>query len=235
MGTCPHILPYQLPSEVKLYSQEVTDVRTVTSSSSMASSPSPDDSPSALPDVSLVEVSLPNLASPLTTNLNSYGIYNNYLFWQDPMTGHLSLVPVKVRAPQSLHGLDINSALVPQSLRGLITGQRRNEDLFIDSVSVRVRPGNHDQFYCRNGSVISDNFLDHSSHQVYDGQTESKTKGEKECASRIHHALQDVFDLLKGHFSTNGCLDNGCQDIIMGMYTLEGTNQSNFMVRKSNK
>lgn len=136
------------------------------------------------------------------------------------MTGHLSLVPVKVRAPESLHGLDINPSLVPQSLRGLITGQENNGGLFIDSVSVTVRPGTQDLFYLSSSSsVMSDSSLDHASHNVCCGKTDTKTQGEKDCATRDQPALQDVIDLLKGYFSIKGCLDNGCQDFIMGMYS----------------
>uniref|UniRef100_A0A096MBV4 Kinase non-catalytic C-lobe domain containing 1 n=1 Tax=Poecilia formosa TaxID=48698 RepID=A0A096MBV4_POEFO len=174
------------PSDASLHSEELTEFHTVMSTSSKTSSTIPEDSPSALSDVSLLEVSLPSLSSPLSTNLNSCGIFNNYLFWQDPVTGHLSLVPVKVRAPESLHGLDINPSLVPQSLLGLITGQETN--LFFDSVSVTLRPGTQDIFYLSGSSTT--------------GQP----------------ALQDVIELLKGHFSIKGHLDNGRQDVMMGEY-----------------
>ncbi|KAM4729318.1 kinase non-catalytic C-lobe domain-containing protein 1 [Anableps anableps] len=205
-------------SKANLHLEELTDCHTVMSTSSKTSSTIPEDSPSALSDVSPLEVSLPSLSSPLSTNLNSCGIFNNYLFWQDPMTGHLSLVPVKVRAPESLHGLDINPSLVPQSLRGLITGQESNGGLFIDSVSVTVRPGTQDLFYLSGSSTISDISLDHASHQMYCGKTDTKTQGEKDSASRDQPALQDVIDLLKGHFSIKGYFDNGHQDIMMGEY-----------------
>lgn len=128
------------------------------------------------------------------------------------MTGHLSLVPVKVRAPESLHGLDINPSYVPQSLLGLITGQETNGGLFFDSVTVTVRPGTQDLFYLSGSSTTSDGPQDRASHQTYCG----KTEGEESSASRDHPALQDVIDLLKGHFSIKGHLDNGCQDIMMG-------------------
>ncbi|XP_047207511.1 kinase non-catalytic C-lobe domain-containing protein 1 isoform X4 [Girardinichthys multiradiatus] len=212
---------HQSPSKANRHSQKLTDCHTVMSTSSKTSSSIPEDSPSVLSDVSLFEVSLPSLSSPLSTNLNSCGIFNNYLFWQDPMTECLSLVPVKVRAPKSLNRLDITPSLIPQSLRGLITGQMSNGGLFIDPVSGTVRSGTQDLFYL---SGSSDSSLDHASHQACCGQTDTKTQGEKEALFRDQPALQDVIDLLKGQFSTTGCLDNGCQDIIMGKYlfTLKG-------------
>ncbi|MEQ2260968.1 hypothetical protein XENORESO_003807, partial [Xenotaenia resolanae] len=218
---------HQSPSKANRHSQKLTDCHTVMSTSSKTSSSIPEDSPSVLSDVSLFEVSLPSLSSPLSTNLNSCGIFNNYLFWQDPMTECLSLVPVKVRAPKSLNRLDITPSLVPQSLRGLITGQMSNGGLFIDPVSGTVRSGTQDLFYL---SGSSDSSLDHASHQAYCGQTDTKTQGEKEALFRDQPALQDVIDLLKGQFSTTGCLDNGCQDIIMGKYlfTLKGLQYQQF-------
>ncbi|MEQ2192551.1 hypothetical protein XENOCAPTIV_013351, partial [Xenoophorus captivus] len=102
------------------------------------------------------------------------------------------------------------------TIGGLITGQMSNGGLFIDPVSGTVRSGTQDLFYL---SGSSDSSLDHASHQAYCGQTDTKTQGEKETIFRDQPALQDVIDLLKGQFSTTGCLDNGCQDIVMGMYT----------------
>ncbi|PWA25788.1 hypothetical protein CCH79_00001380 [Gambusia affinis] len=211
--SCLDVLP-----KANLHSEELTEFHTVMSTSSKTSSTIPEDSPSALSDVSLLEVSLPSLSSPLSTNLNSCGIFNNYLFWQDPLTGHLSLVPVKVRAPESLHGLDINPSFVPQSLLGLITGQETNGGLFFGSVSVTMRPGTQDLFYLSGSPTTSDGSQDCSSHQTYCEKTETKTEGEKSSASRDQPALQDVIDLLKGHFSVKGQLDNGRQDIMMGEY-----------------
>ncbi|KAM4599291.1 kinase non-catalytic C-lobe domain-containing protein 1 isoform 2-T2 [Fundulus diaphanus] len=220
MESCLDVSPHlhQPHSKANLNSQDLTDYDTVTRTSSKSSSMILEDSPSALSDISLLEVSLPSLSSPLSTNLNNCGIFNNYLFWQDPMTGHLSLVPVKVRAPEALHGLDINPSLVPQSLQGLMTGQEGKGVLFIDSMSVTMRPGTQNLFCVSGGSVISDSSLDDPAHQMYCGQTDNKAQGERESASRDQHALQDMTDLLKGQFSINGCLDNGRQDIIMGEY-----------------
>ncbi|KAK7901449.1 hypothetical protein WMY93_018218 [Mugilogobius chulae] len=125
--------------------------------------PAPVTSDPCLPDVSHIEVSLP---SSLNSNLNNCGVFNNYLFRQDPKTGQLFLVPVQVRAPDSVQGLDINLSLVPQSLKGLLSNPQA-----------------------------------------------------KLMSPEVHPALQEVIDLLKGEFTLNTGLDNGHEDIAMGVST----------------
>ncbi|XP_071337393.1 kinase non-catalytic C-lobe domain-containing protein 1 [Trachinotus anak] len=181
------------------------------------------NSSSTLPDVSCLEVSLP---SPLSTNLNGCGVFNNYLFRQDPTTGRLSLVPVQVRAPESLLGLDINLSLVPQPLQGLITVPENAEGPFINGLNVPVRPEAQEYgpaSYFNGSSIISNSPLEHKVPRAYNGQTNPGTQGENQSASastppKVHPALQEVIDLLKGEFSLNGNLDNGNEDIAMGEY-----------------
>ncbi len=210
---------YPTPTEPDLHTQEIPVNQafvTTTSSDKMVV-----NSTSTHPDISCFEVSVPQ---QLSTNLNGCGVFNNYLFRQDPTTGHLSLVPVQVRAPESLLGLDINLSLVPQPLQGLISAQENSDSPFINCLNVPVRPEAQDygppSSYFNGSSIISDSPLEHSS---YYGQTTPGPQGEKQSPSepispKVHPALQEVIDLLKGEFSLDGYLDNGHEDIAMGMY-----------------
>lgn len=209
---------YQLPpqTEPNLRTQEKTTSFTTSSSKMLV------DSPSALPDISYLEVSV---SLPLSTNLNGCGIFNNYLFRQNPTTGHLSLVPVQVKAPESVLGLDINLSLVPQPLQGLIT--ESTDGSFIDCLNVPVRPGPQEyeppSSHFSGSSVISDSCMEHSVLGAYKVQTNPRTQGENQSARTssspdVHPALKEVIDLLKGEFSLDGYLDNGHEDIAMGMY-----------------
>lgn len=173
----------------------------------------------AHPDVSCLEVCLP---PPLPANLNGCGIFNNYLFRQDPTTGRLSLVPVQVRAPESLLGLDINLSLVPQPLQRLISAPENAERPFTNCQNVPVGPEaqeNDPPSYFSSSSMT----LEHSVPTAHNKQTNPGTQGENQSPpeslpTKVHPALQEVIDLLKGEFSLNGDLDNGNQDISMGMY-----------------
>lgn len=209
---------YQLPpqTEPNLRTQEKTTSFTTSSSKMLV------DSPSALPDISYLEVSV---SLPLSTNLNGCGIFNNYLFRQNPTTGHLSLVPVQVKAPESVLGLDINLSLVPQPLQGLIT--ESTDGSFIDCLNVPVRPGPQEyeppSSHFSGSSVISDSCMEHSVLGAYKVQTNPRTQGENQSARTssspdVHPALKEVIDLLKGEFSLDGYLNNGHEDIAMGMY-----------------
>ncbi|XP_054456765.1 kinase non-catalytic C-lobe domain-containing protein 1 [Anoplopoma fimbria] len=179
-------------------------------------------STSTLPDIPCLEVSLP---PPLSADLGGRSVFNNYLFRQDPTTGSLSLVPVQVRAPESLLGLDINLSLVPQPLQGLITGPESADGPFINCLNTPVRPGLRDcdppSSYFKGSSVISDSPLERSVPGANNGQTNPGTQGEKQPPSesispKVHPALQEVIELLNGEFSLNGHLDNGHEDIAMG-------------------
>ncbi|XP_069545996.1 kinase non-catalytic C-lobe domain-containing protein 1 isoform X1 [Brachyistius frenatus] len=223
--TPPLEYPRPTTTEPSLHTQELTDSQTVTTTSSTTSSNKMlVDSPSTLPDISGLEVSLP---LPGSTNLNGFGVFNNYLFQQDPATGHLSLVPVQVRAPESLFGFDINLSLVPQPLQGLITLPESAKGPFIDCLNVPVRPGPEEygppSSYNSGSSIITDSPLENTVPRTYNGQTSPRTQGENQTPSdsispKVHPALQEVIDLLKGEFSLDGYLDNGHEDIAMGEY-----------------
>ena len=181
------------------------------------------NSSSTLPDIPCLEVSLP---PQLSDHLSGCGVFNNYLFCQDPITGHLSLVPVQVRAPESLLGLDINLSMVPQPLQGLITLPKGKDCQFMNCVNMPLRPGPLDygppSSYFNGSSIISDSPLEHSIPRAYNGQTNPESEKQSPLNSAptiVHPALQEVIDLLKGEFSIDGDLDNGQEeDVTMGMY-----------------
>ncbi|XP_034079635.1 kinase non-catalytic C-lobe domain-containing protein 1 isoform X3 [Gymnodraco acuticeps] len=181
------------------------------------------NSSSTLPDISCLEVSLP---PQLSDHLSGCGVFNNYLFCQDPITGHLSLVPVQVRAPESLLGLDINLSMVPQPLQGLITLPKGKDCEFMNCVNMPLRPGPLDygppSSYFNGSSIISDSPLEQSIRRVYNGQTNPESEKQSPLNSappKVHPALQEVIDLLKGEFSIDGDLDNGQEeDVTMGEY-----------------
>lgn len=177
-------------------------------------------SPFTLPDISHLEVSL---SQPLSSNIRGCGVFNNYLFRQDPSTGHLSLVPVQVRAPDSLLGLDINLSLIPQPLQELITAPEITDAPFINRLNVPVRPEPQDysplSSYFNGSALVSD-----SVPRASNGQTNHKmTQGENlsppvSISSTVLPPLQEVIDLLKGEFSLDAYVDNEQEDIAMGMY-----------------
>ncbi|XP_023140663.2 kinase non-catalytic C-lobe domain-containing protein 1 isoform X1 [Amphiprion ocellaris] len=215
---------YPTHTEPSQHTEELTHCQAVITSSTKKSSKILVDSPSTLPDISHFAVSLP---LPLSTNFNGCGVFNNYLFRQDPTTGHLSLVPVQVRAPESLLGLDINLALVPQPLQELITVPESTDGPFIDSPNVPGRPGPQEcglpPSYFSNSSVMSDSRLGHTVLRGYNGHTNPRSQDKsltpsESISPKVHPALQEVIDLLKGEFSLDLFLDNGHKDVAMGEY-----------------
>ncbi|XP_013887861.1 protein very KIND [Austrofundulus limnaeus] len=104
-------------------------------------------------DMSQLEVSF---LQPVPANVS---VFNNYLFQQSPTTGRLSLVPVQIRAPRSLLGLDINPSLVPQPLQELISSPESSKGLFVDCVSVTLRAEGQNQ----------DSFPQSSESRVHNG------------------------------------------------------------------
>ncbi|XP_023281710.1 protein very KIND [Seriola lalandi dorsalis] len=215
--------PHPAQTEPKLHIEESPVSQAITTTATTSSDKILVNSSSTLPDVSCREVSLPR---PLSSNLNGCGVFNNYLFRQDPITGRLSLVPVQVRAPESLLGLDINLSLVPQPLQELITVPENVEGPFINCLNVPVRPEAQEYgppSYFNSSSIISNSHLEHSVPRTHIGQTNPGMQGENQSPSestpsKVHPALKEVIDLLKGEFSLNGYLNNGSEDIAMGEY-----------------
>ncbi|XP_074531430.1 kinase non-catalytic C-lobe domain-containing protein 1 [Halichoeres trimaculatus] len=177
---------------------------------------------SSLTDVSCMAVSLPQ---QLSSNLNGCGVFNNYLFHQDPRTGHLSLVPVHVRAPESFLGLDINLSMVPQPLQRLITAPESSDDDQCNNCLDEPEHRHYDpqSYFFKGSSIISDSTLERCSPRDCYRQTDPETQDEDQSPpdstlAKVHPALQEVIDLLKGEFLLNGGLDNGHEDIAMGEY-----------------
>ncbi|XP_033836120.1 kinase non-catalytic C-lobe domain-containing protein 1 [Periophthalmus magnuspinnatus] len=170
---------------------------TITSANTPPNDPPPVTFDPTVSEVSHIEVSLP---SSLNSNLNNCGVFNNYLFRQDPKTGQLYLVPVQIRAPDSVPGLDINLSLVPPSLKGLLANSQIN-----DSTSFNAPPLDN------NCSFLIDN-------KSENGQAKPSRQTSASMSPEVHPALQEVIDLLKGEFTLNSGLDNGHEDIAMGEY-----------------
>ncbi|XP_047191131.1 kinase non-catalytic C-lobe domain-containing protein 1 isoform X3 [Scophthalmus maximus] len=214
--------PYPAQTESTLRTEELP-VNQAVITSATSSNKILVHSSSILSDISCIEVFLP---PPLSTNLNGCGVFNNYLFCQDPTTGHLSLVPVQVRAPESLLGLDINLTLVPQPLQGLITVPENSEGPFVNCRRVPVSSGPQEYdppSYFSGSSIISGSPLEHSVTRALHGQKNPGTQVENQFPSesishKVHPALQEVIDLLKGEFSLDGYSDDGQEDIAMGEY-----------------
>lgn len=210
-----HSYPTQTEPTLRTQELPVNQVVLTTTSSNR-----PANSTSTLTDISCLD----SLPLPLSTNISGCGVFNNYIFRQDPTTGDLSLVPVQVRAPESLLGLDINLSLVPQPLQGLITVPESTDGPFINCLNGPVRPGPYDYHppssNSSGSSIITDGPLE---HRAYNGLTNAGARAEEHSSSesicpKVHPALQEVIDVLKGEFSLDGCLDNEHEDIAMGMY-----------------
>lgn len=126
-------------------------------------------------------------------------VFNNYIFHQDPETGRLSLLPVLLRAAQSLPGLDIKPSLVP--------------DLFLNVVPVPEDGGRCDDlpaWSCFKGSALISDSRDPS------GSLQQEEQGSRLPSTQVHPALTDVIHLLKGEFSLDGYLGSGHEDVAMG-------------------
>lgn len=190
--------PRPVQAETNLHTEEPLvnfSLKTLTSTSSSNNTPA--SSCLTVPDIASVEVSLPSSS----TGFSGGAIFNNYLFCQDPETGHLSLVPVQVRAPESFLGLDINLSLVPQPFQGLITVPEKTE---APLVNVPTGPVNT-----------------HSVIRALSGQTrQNENRPSASSLSNVHPALQDVINLLKGEFSFKGYFSDGQEDVAVGMCML---------------
>ncbi|XP_029962601.1 kinase non-catalytic C-lobe domain-containing protein 1 [Salarias fasciatus] len=222
--SAPSKYPCPSHSEQSLHSQLTTTQTAKASSSTSSGNGVPADSSSTLPDISHLEVSLP---LPLSPNLNGCGVYNNYLFRQDPTTGHLSLVPVQVRAPESLLGLDINLSLIPPPLQELMATNESAEEPFVDCQNVPARPATLEYdlppSLFGGNSILSGDTHEHAPPRAYDGETSWTTQEERRsfpepASPKVHPNLQEVINLLRGEFSLHGFLDNGHEDVAMGEY-----------------
>lgn len=163
------------------------------------------------PDTSCFEVS-----QQFSTDLNARALFNNYLFHQDPRTGHLSLVPVQVRAPESLLGLDIDLSLVPQPFQELISAPESSEAPIMNGPTVPERPRPQDDVPPSSdfkGSSIT-TAPEFCAPRAHTGKTSPAPS--EPASPQVHPALKEVIDLLKGEFSLDGFLEDGPEDVAMG-------------------
>ncbi|KAM8860344.1 kinase non-catalytic C-lobe domain-containing protein 1 [Spinachia spinachia] len=176
------------------------------------------------PNMSFLQVSLP---PPSSAELGARGVFNNYLFCQDPTTGRLCLVPVQVSSPESLPGLDINLSLVPRPLQGLITSPESVDGPFIGHLPAPMRPGSHDcgpsSSHFNGSSIISDGALDHGVPRARNGQTYPGTQDTRQnwppsesISPIVQPALQEAIELLRGDCSLDRHLANKHEDIGLG-------------------
>lgn len=202
--------------EPDLHAQELPVRHTVITTTSVDNLPV--NSTSTLPNMSFLEVSLP---PPSPSELGTRGIFNNYLFRQDPTTGRLCLVPVQVRHPESLLGLDMNLSLVPRPLRGQIAGPESVDGPFIKRLHAPGRPGPRDcgppSSHFNGGSVLPDGALDRGVPRACSGQTNPGTQDSESIPPEVHPAK-----LLGGDRSLDGHLADEHEDIGLGMYLLMG-------------
>lgn len=126
-------------------------------------------------------------------------VFNNYIFHQDPETGRLSLLPVVLRAAQSLPGLDINPSLVPDLFLNAVPGPTDLKDL-IQSEDYLQAPS------CFKDSVLGSD-LDHSG-SLQQKESADPGPGLAAAAARVHPAPTEAIRLLKG--------PGGREDVAMG-------------------
>lgn len=170
------------------------------------------DSTSACSDVRVLQ--------QLPTCFNSCAVFNNYLFHQDPRTGHISLLPVQLRAPQSLLGLDINLSMVQQHFQRVVIVPDNPYDPHTNGLNVPVRPRAQD--YPAPFSIISGSSIVLESHMELDAPRRCAVQTGKQpppevASPEVHPALKEVIDLLKGEFLLQTRRERECEDIAMGM------------------
>ncbi|KAL6101533.1 kndc1 [Pungitius sinensis] len=207
--------------EPDLHAQELPVLHTVINTTSVDNLPV--NSTSAFPNMSFLEVSLP---PPSPAELGACGVFNNYLFRQDPTTGRLCLVPVQVRSPEFLLGLDLNLSHVPRTLQGLITGPESVDGPFIKCLHAPMRPGPHEcglpSPHFEGSSINPDSALDRGVQRACNGQSPgTQDSGQNRPPSesispKVHPALQEVIKLLSGECSLDVHLANEHEDIGLG-------------------
>lgn len=141
-------------------------------------------------------------------------VFNNYIFHQDPETARLSLLPVRVRAPQSLSGLDINPSLVPHLFLGVVPVPE-NSDQHADGPNVLGHEDETRALHCFKGSAVTSD-LDSSDDSGFIQQKDTAKQNSAPTCAQGPPALVEVIRLLKGEFSLDGYLDIGHEDVAMG-------------------
>ncbi|CDQ79901.1 unnamed protein product [Oncorhynchus mykiss] len=130
------------------------------------------------------------------SHLTGSGVFNNFLLRQDPLTGHLTLVPVQITVPESLHGLELNLPLTSSSsyLQASMPHPHNGE------VGPRTGEGEGEHLSESHGPPQGDSLPPPS--------------------PLMNPSLQEVIGLLRAEFAFNGYLENGVEDLAMGEYFL---------------
>ncbi|XP_076025429.1 kinase non-catalytic C-lobe domain-containing protein 1 [Genypterus blacodes] len=214
----PHTATSQ-HTETLGYSANPGDVTTSTFTASSVNTLA--DSPTGL-DFGCQQVGV-SLPQQLASRCSGCAVFNNYLLHQESLTGRLTLVPVQVRAPESILGLDVNLSLVPKTFLGQTTVREGTEDPIMSCLPVSVRSEDPPPSYFNGSSIHSDDPQEHIDPSAYSGLTKPRSQDESRSPSgsnspRVGPALQEVIDLLKGEFAFAGYLENGHEDIAMGEY-----------------
>lgn len=136
-------------------------------------------------------------------------VFNNYLFQQDPQTGRLSLLPVLVRAPHPLPGLDISPFLVPHLLLSVPSPTPEISVQRGERLSICGGPESE-------GHIQDASEPDDRGHPGVVRPHAAAKRGSDPAPAEVHPALTDVIHLLKGQFSLEGCLEHHQEDVAMG-------------------
>ncbi|CAB1312508.1 unnamed protein product [Coregonus sp. 'balchen'] len=201
---------------------------TTSSSRTLVNSPPP-ASPELTTQLSLSS----SFQSSSCSHLTGGGVFNNFLLRHDPLTGHLTLVPVQITVAESLHGLELNLSLTSSS--SYFQGQPTHPGGPRDHLT--PRQGAEPLLACLNGSTCSrplDPLV--SMSQPHNGEEERTGECEDEPLSEshgppqgdshphpsplMHPSLQEVIGLLRAEFAFDGYLENGVEDLAMGEYIL---------------
>ncbi|CAB1343449.1 unnamed protein product [Coregonus sp. 'balchen'] len=168
------------------------------------------------------------------SHLTGGGVFNNFLLRQDPLTGRLTLVPVQITVPESIHGLELNLPVTSSSsyLQGQPTHPGGPRDHLTPGQGVEPL------LDCLNGSTCSrPSDPTASMPHPHNGEGGPRTgEGEGEHLSESHGppqgdsppppsplmnpSLQEVIGLLRAEFAFDGYLENGVEDLAMGEYVL---------------
>ncbi|XP_024280273.1 kinase non-catalytic C-lobe domain-containing protein 1 isoform X4 [Oncorhynchus tshawytscha] len=160
------------------------------------------------------------------SHLTGGGVFNNFLLRQDPLTGHLTLVPVQITVPESLHGLELNLPLTSSSsyLQGQPTHPRGPRD--------HLTPGQGAEplLECLNGRPSNPKASMPHPHNGEGGPRTGEGEGEHLSESHgppqgdslpppsplMNPSLQEVIGLLRAEFAFDGYLESGVEDLAMG-------------------
>lgn len=140
--------------------------------------------------------------------------FNKHIFHQDPEADRLSLLPVRVRAPQSQSGLGINPSLVPHLFLGVVPVPE-NSDQHANGPNILQHEDDARALPCFKGSAVVSH-VDSNDDSGFIKQKDPAKQNSSPTCAQAHPALMEVIRLLKGGFSSDGYLDTGHEDVVMG-------------------